>query len=344
MIDIRSDTVTQPTPAMRSIITNAKVGDDVYDDDSTIKLLEKMSAEIVGKQAALFVPSGTFGNQLALFTWCPRGTEVILGEECHIVQHEAGAPSIIAGVQLRQIPEENGKLKAEEIKKRIRKRDLHAPATSLICLENAHSYGKAIPLKDMDKVFSLAKKYKLPVHLDGARIFNAAEALNTTAKEIADRASSVMFCLSKGLCAPVGSLLAGDREFIAEARMKRKIMGGGMRKVGFLGACGVMALTEMTKRVVEDNGNARMLEEGLSKIRGITVRKECDVNMVFFKCDNLNLRLKKASEITEEFRKNDIIINSCDKDGLFRFVTHYWIKEKDIEAIVYVANKIFGGL
>ena len=247
MIDIRSDTVTRPTDAMRAAMAQADVGDDVYGDDPTINRLEALGAQMLGKEAALFVPSGTFGNQLALFTWCRRGTEVILGDECHIVVHEAGAPSVIAGVQTRCVPNPGGVLAPQEILRRLRRQDLHAPATSLICLENAHSAGRAVALADMDAVRAIADEWKLPVHLDGARIFNAAAALGCSARDIAARADSVMFCLSKGLCAPVGSLLAGTKEFVDAARLKRKVMGGGMRQAGILAAAGIIALNEHTK-------------------------------------------------------------------------------------------------
>jgi len=252
-IDVRSDTVTWPTEAMRVAMASAPVGDDVYGDDPTMNELERLAAEMTGKEAAIFVPSGTFGNQLALFTWCPRGSEVILGEQCHIVQHEAGAAAVIAGVQTRTIFAPNGILPVDEIEARIRGDDIHYPSTTLICLENAHSSGRVISLDSMKEVAALAKRYGLPIHLDGARLFNAAIALGVRAADIAAHVDSVMFCLSKGLCAPIGSMLAGPRDFIEKARRKRKIMGGGMRQVGILAAAGLVALKEMTGRLAEDH-------------------------------------------------------------------------------------------
>jgi L-threonine aldolase (EC 4.1.2.5) len=237
-IDLRSDTVTWPTDAMRRAMAEAPVGDDVYGDDPTINELERLAADMTGKEAALFVPSGTFGNQLSLFTWCPRGSEVILGEQCHIIQHEAGAASVIAGVQTRPIFAPAGILPPEAIEERIRGNDIHFPPTSLVCLENAHSSGRVVPLSYMREVADLAHRHGLPVHLDGARLFNAATALGVDATEIAGTVDSVMFCLSKGLCAPVGSMLAGPRDFVEKARRKRKIMGGGMRQAGVLAAAG----------------------------------------------------------------------------------------------------------
>lgn len=226
-IDLRSDTVTKPTDEMRRAMAYAEVGDDVYGDDPTVNKLEKLAAEILGKEAALFVPSGTFANQLALFTHCNRGDEVIIGDDYHIVQHEAGAAGIISGVQLRTIETDRGALIPEVVEKKIRKvDDIHYPKTGLICLENAHSNGRVIRLENYEKIRNIAEKYKVPIHLDGARIFNAATFLKIQASEIAKYADSVSFCLSKGLCAPVGSLLVGNKEFIEKARKKRKIMGG----------------------------------------------------------------------------------------------------------------------
>ena len=269
-IDLRSDTVTWPTPAMRKAMAEAPVGDDVYGDDPTMNELEERAAARVGKEAALFVPSGTFGNQLALFSWCPRGSEVILGEQCHIIQHEAGAASVIAGVQVRPVDAPDGALDPGAVRARVRSEDIHHPVTSLVCMENAHSSGRVVPLAAMDAVYALARSRGLPVHLDGARLFNAATALGVSAAEVAARADSVMFCLSKGLCAPVGSMLAGPHDFIAQARKKRKIMGGGLRQAGVLAAAGLIALDEMTKRLAEDHANARELGRASCRERVLT--------------------------------------------------------------------------
>ena len=340
-IDIRSDTVTQPTPAMRKAMAKAEVGDDVYGDDPTVNRLEELGAKMLGKDAAIFVPSGTFGNQLALFTWCVRGTEVFLGEECHIIQHEAGAASVIAVVQIRTLPAPNGVISPKQLKERIRKRDLHTPGTSLICLENAHSFGKVVSLKDMDAIRQIADENSLPIHLDGARIFNAAIALGIDVKEIAHRANSVMLCLSKGLCAPVGSLLAGTRKFIDEARLKRKIMGGGMRQAGILAAAGILALTDQTKTLETDHRRAKKLAEGLSKIKGVIINKDnVDINLVYFSWppakDEKNA--KKAMEILE---KHNVITNPPE-NGLFRYVTHFWTGDADIETILAASAEAFG--
>ena len=340
MIDIRSDTVTQPTEAMRKAMAAAEVGDDVYGDDPTVNKLEKLGAKMLGKEAALFVPSGTFGNQLSLFTWCGRGTEALLGEECHIIQHEAAAASIIAGVQTRPIPAPDGILTAAALEERLRKRDLHAPRTSIICLENAHSNGRVVSLASMDEVREIANQWKLPVHLDGARIFNAAAALGCDAKEIAARADSVMFCLSKGLCAPVGSLLVGKKDFIEEARLKRKIMGGGMRQAGILAAAGIIALEEQISTLKEDHQRAKRIAKELAKIKGIIIKpREVEINMVFFTWPAAKDE-KIAARIVEIFKKHRILINDPEK-GKFRFVTHYWIGSAEEKAILAASKEAF---
>jgi threonine aldolase len=345
---------------MRKAMAEAEVGDDVYGDDPTVNSLEALGAELLGKEAAVFVPSGTFGNQLALFTWCGRGSEVILGEECHIIQHEAGAASVIAGVQTRPVPAAGGVLPAELLRERLRRRDLHAPATSLICLENAHSLGRVVSLSAMDEVRGIAREWGLPVHLDGARIFNAAAALAAReggteaaggsaapavyrmAKEIAARADSVMFCLSKGLCAPVGSLLAGKASFVEEARMKRKIMGGGMRQAGILAAAGLCALREQAGHLAEDHERARRLALGLQAIPGVVIDPGAvDINMVFFRYPPAAERAR--GEAITGFFKNRGVLISPPGEGLFRFVTHYWIGDGDIEKVLALCAEAFGG-
>ena len=341
MIDLRSDTVTQPTAGMRKAMAEAVVGDDVYGDDPTVNELERLGAEMLGKEGAVFVPSGTFGNQLALFTWCARGTEVILGNECHIIQHEAGAASVIAGVQTRPVPAPDGVLPPETVRRYLRKRDLHAPATSLVCLENAHSLGRVVSLADMEAVKDLAAGAGLPVHLDGARIFNAALALGVAAREIAARADSVMFCLSKGLCAPVGSLLAGPGDFVREARYKRKIMGGGMRQAGILAAAGLIALRE-TGRLGEDHRRAKELAHALAAIPGVSLNPaETEINLVFFSFPPAEDPLK-AEKITEFFARRHILINPPD-EGVFRFATHNGIGDGELELVREAVQAAFTG-
>ncbi|GHU13412.1 threonine aldolase [Spirochaetia bacterium] len=341
MIDIRSDTVTQPTEAMRKAMAAAEVGDDVYGDDPTVNRLEGMGAEILGKEASLFVPSGTFGNQLALFTWCRRGTEIVMGEECHIIVHEAGAAATIAGVQTRCVSAPDGVLKPEEVRKRLRKQDLHAPATSLVCVENAHSSGRVVSLADMDALKAVAAGWGLPVHLDGARIFNAAMVLGCEARDIAARADSVMCCLSKGLCAPVGSLLAGPKDFVEAARLKRKIMGGGMRQAGILAAAGIISLTEHPSLLAEDHERAKRLAQGLAKIEGIRIDHAAAINMVFFS-HPAAVKTEQAAKIVKLFAGRGILINPPE-DGMFRFVTHYWIGDKELDVILAASIEAFAG-
>jgi len=331
-IDIRSDTVTQPTQEMREAMFKAEVGDDVYDEDPTMKKLEKYAAEVVGKEDALFVPSGTFGNQLSIFTHCERGNEVILDDGSHIVVHEVGAASVIAGVQLRTINSDKGVMSPQDIKNRIRKGedDLHFPSTGLICLENAHSNGMVVPLENMKEISEIAHENGIPVHLDGARVFNAATYLNVDPKEITQYCDSVMFCLSKGLCAPVGSLVAGSKDFIQKAKKKRKLMGGGLRQAGFLAAAGLIALEKMRFRLKEDHENARYLGEKLSEIPEISVNlDDIHINMVFF-IINKNINFV---EMVSFFLEKGIKINPPE-NGEFRFVTNHWVSKKDVDYIV----------
>ena len=336
-IDLRSDTVTEPTQRMREAMMEAIVGDDVYEDDPTMNELEEYAAALVGKEAAIFVPSGTFANQLAIFTWCTRGDEVILPHDCHVVMHEAGAASVIAGVQLRTLVATNGQMNPAQVRSAIREDNIHYPETGLICMENAYSDGTVLPIEHMQEIYAIAKSNNIPVHLDGARVFNAATALKIDIKDLLKYTDSVMFCLSKGLCAPVGSMLVGDKEFIAKARKKRKIMGGAMRQAGILGASGLIALKEMRLRLIEDHDNAKYLAEELDKVQGIEVIKDAlDINMVFFRITDDRLE----TQMTEEnFYKQGIKINGLE-DGLMRFVTHYYVNKKDIDKVLGVINEM----
>ncbi|GAA0722007.1 low-specificity L-threonine aldolase [Clostridium malenominatum] len=335
-IDLRSDTVTKPTEAMRKAMYEAEVGDDVYGDDPTVNELERLAAEITGKEAALFVPSGTFGNQLALFTHCQRGNEVLLGEDCHIIAHEVGAASVIAGVQLRPIPTNKGVLDPSDIEKRIRGVDIHFPDTGLICLENAYSNGRVIPLDNMKEIYTIAQKHNIPVHLDGARLFNAATYLNVSPLEITKCCDSVMFALSKALCAPVGSILAGSKNFIEKARKKRKLMGGGLRQAGILAAAGLIALKDMVGNLKNDHLNALCLGEELSKIPGIKVRiDDIHINMVFFSIDTK----LEDNTIVNKMMEKGIKINGTENNE-WRFVVHYWVSREDVDFIVATLKDI----
>lgn len=331
-IDLRSDTVTAQPDFMREAMFNAIVGDDVYGDDPTMTELETLAAGMMGKEAALFVPSGTFGNQLALFTHCNRGDEVVLGDSCHIIAHEVGAASVIAGVQLRSIDSHTGELSPIDIEKKIRVgNDIHYPNTGLICIENAHSSGHVIPLSNMKAIYELGTKYNLPIHLDGARVFNAATSLGVDVKEMTQYCDSVMFCLSKGLCSPVGSILAGDKTFIDLGRKKRKLMGGGLRQAGFLGAAGIVSLTQMVERLQEDHDHAKLLASELCKLPGVTVDlNNVHINMVFFKFNDPNI---DTTKLVNFFLKNHIKINDAE-NGEMRFVTHYWVTKEDVFTVI----------
>ncbi len=330
-IDVRSDTVTHPTPAMRTAMATAAVGDDCYGDDPTVRELEQLAAAMLGKEAALFVPSGTFGNQLALFTHCERGDEVIVGEDSHIVWHEVGAAAVIAGVNLRPIANPQGALDAAEVARRIRPGgDIHLPKTGLICLENAHGSGRVVSLDAMRAVREVARAHGLPVHLDGARVFNAAAALAVDAGEIAAQADSVMFCLSKGLAAPVGSMLVGEAGFIERARKKRKLMGGGLRQAGVLAAPGLIALREMTLRLGDDHANAKRLAQGLRGLPGVRIREDqLDINMVWFDLDGDF----DVAGMMVVLAAHGILANPPE-DGAMRLVTHWQVGAAEVECVV----------
>lgn len=337
IIDMRSDTVTLPTEEMRRAMYEAEVGDDVYEDDPTIKKLEELGAKLLGKEAALFVPSGTFGNQLALLTHCQRGDEVILEENCHIMEHEVGGSAVIAGVQLRTIKGKNGAMDPEEVKRAIREDDIHYPRTGLICMENAHSCGAVLPLENMREIYKVSREHNIPVHIDGARIFNAAKAIKVAPFDIAACGDSVNICLSKGLAAPVGSLLLGSREFIARARKNRKLMGGGMRQAGILAAAGIVALNTMVDRLGEDHENARLFAEEISRIDKIKVKRDrLDINMVYFEIKEGSI---KSHELVDGLRERGIKINGIDR-GEYRFVTNKDVTREDVLFVAQVLKEL----
>lgn len=336
-IDLRSDTVTWPTKEMREAMVNAEVGDDVYGDDTTTNRLQELAARMLNKEAALFVPTGTMGNQLAVFTHINRGDEIIIPEDNHIVVHEGGAAAVIAGANVRCLPSDKGRMDIKAVESRIRfGEDIHEPRTGLICTENAHSTGVVHSLAYMKELYSVAQKNRIPVHLDGARIFNAASWLKVDAAEIAQYADSVMFCLSKGLCAPIGSMLAGTRSFIEAARRKRKLLGGGMRQVGMMAQAGIIALEKMTKRVHEDHEQAVYLARQLSEIPGLEVHPEdVHINMVFMK---INKPVEK--ELMDALNEEGILANP-PANGEMRLVTHYYIGKEQIDKTVSVFRKVF---
>ena len=339
-MDLRSDTVTWPTEAMRQAMAVAEVGDDVYGDDPTVLELEQSAAELLGKEAALFVASGTMGNQLAIMAQTQPSDEVILSDRCYIVWHEAGAAALLSSVQLRCLPVQNGRMDLGQIAATIRKTpdDIHSPTTRLICLENADSDGTVLDLSYMQAVRALATRYQIPVHLDGARLFNAATALGVPASDLAREADTVMFCLSKGLCAPVGSILAGPRLVIERARRKRKILGGGMRQAGVLAAAGLLALREMTVRLDQDHQNARHLAQALGGLgdNWFKIERAPQINMVFFRLDHYPV---PADRLVHELKQRNILVNAAD-DGVFRLVCHYWVTTEDLDRLVEILSEL----
>jgi threonine aldolase len=338
-IDLRSDTVTMPTDEMRQAMATAEVGDDVYGDDPTINKLEKLAAEKVGKEAAIFVPSGTFGNQLALFTHAKRGQEVIIGRNNHIVVHEVGASAVIAGVQLRTLETHNGAMNPKDVEKAIRIDDIHEPETGLICIEEAHGCGAVVPLETLKEIKQIAERHSLPVHMDGARIFNAAVSLGADVKEVAACCDTVMFCLSKGLAAPSGSMLAGSKKFIDRARKNRKLMGGGMRQVGILAAAGIIALEKMPLRLHEDHENARYMAQKLSEIPGVQVIEDrLDIDMVFF---TMGEDVIPENILIEKLYEKNIKVSGAE-DGEYRFVSHIGVTREDIDYVISSMKELAG--
>lgn len=337
ILDFRSDTVTKPTDEMRNAMANAEVGDDVYGDDPTMNILEAMAAEMLGKEASLFVPSGTFGNQVSILTHTKRGDEIIIGHDSHIIWHEVGASAVISGVQTRAIQTQNGVANTEELKLMIRGEDIHYPDTGLICMENAHGGGKAIPVSYMKEVYEIANSRGIPVHLDGARVFNAAIALGVDVTEITQYCDSVNVCLSKGLCAPVGSIVAGTKEFIEKARKNRKLLGGGMRQTGILAAAGILAITDMVDRLYVDHDNAKYMAKRLSEINGLDILEERrDINMVFFKADEKDF---PENLIVDGLLERGIKVNGIE-DGEWRFVTNNDIEAEDIDRLIIALKEL----
>ena len=286
LVDLRSDTVTLPTPSMRRAMAEAEVGDDVFGEDPTVNRLEEMASERLGKEAALFVPSGTMANLVSELTHCGRGDEMIVGDQAHIFYYEQGGSASVGGIHTRTVRNQaDGRMPLEDLEAAIRPDNVHFPRTRLIAFENTHNrcFGSPLDVEYLRAVRDLARRHGLSVHMDGARLFNAAVSLNVDPAELASEADSVSVCLSKGLAAPVGSLVCGTRPFIAEARRMRKVVGGGMRQAGVLAAAGIVALSEMTGRLAEDHANARRLADGLAEIEGLDLDPETvRTNIVYF--------------------------------------------------------------
>ncbi|MDV2581307.1 threonine aldolase family protein [Alkalibacillus haloalkaliphilus] len=330
MIDLRSDTVTKPTQEMREASFHAEVGDDVYVEDPTVQLLEEKAAEMLGKESALFVTSGVQGNQIAVLTHTNPGNEVILEEESHLFYYEGAAISAFAGVQPRTVKGNRGAMHPADVEAAIRPEDVHLPETGLIVLENTHNRagGAVIPLETMRATYDVASRHGIPVHLDGARLFNAVAATGISAKEYAQFTDTVQICLSKGLGAPVGSIIAGSQEFISHARKWRKRLGGGLRQVGIIAAPAMIALTEMSKRLHEDHELAKEIEEGI-KEAGFELAYPVETNIVIMDVAKTEMN---AEQMVEKLEASGIKAVPFGPT-LVRFVTHYDVTKKDIKIL-----------
>ncbi len=339
-IDLRSDTLTQPTKRMRKAMAEAEVGDDVFSEDPTINRLEKIAANKMGKEAAVFVPSGTMGNLISMLSHCNRGDEVILGDQSHIFLNEVGGLAALGGIHPHIIPNQSdGTLNLETVESKIRASDLHYPPTRVIALENTHNYCMGSPIKPeyMQQAVSLAKRYNLKVHVDGARIFNASVAIGVDVKDLVRGVDSVMFCLSKGLSAPVGSIVCGNKKFIDKARKWRKMVGGGMRQSGHLAASGIVALDELVDELKKDHSNAQALAQGLSILRGIDLKPALiKTNIIFFSLKHPTLSpevfLKKL-----ELQGIKILMI---QPGVFRAVLHREISEFQVQQVIRISEEL----
>ncbi len=341
-IDLRSDTVSHPTPEMREAMANAEVGDDVFGDDPTVNRLQEEAAAAFGKEAGLFVSSGTMGNLVAVLTHCGRGDEMILGKQSHIFTYEVASAAAYGGVQPNTLQvQRDGTLKLDEIRAAIRGDNVHFPDSRLICLENTqgNTSGAPVPASYLDEVGEIAHANGMKLHIDGARIFNAATYYETSVKALTASADSVQFCFSKGLCAPVGSMLVGSQEFITRARRIRKSLGGGMRQAGILAAACLISLNTMSKRLGEDHANARALAEGLATIPYVQI----DLEMV--KTNMINISLSDdaplnaqqiAKRLLDEY---EILVRPGGTYG-FRFVTHYWITREHVDRVLEALRTI----
>ncbi len=331
LIDLRSDTVTLPTQAMRDAMYHAELGDDVFGEDPTVNRLQEMAAARMGKEAALFVASGTMANLVSMLTHCGRGEGVIMGDRSHTFTSEAGGSAALGGLYIRMLPNQpNGTLDPAQIEAAIPSEDIHHPHLRLLCLENTHNFcgGAVLSAEYTAQAGAVAHKHGMLLHLDGARIFNAATALGVPAHKLAAPADSVMFCLSKGLCAPVGSVLCGSAQFIAKALRTRKIVGGGMRQAGVLAAAGIVAFEQMVERLQDDHDNARRLAEGIAELPGVRVDlARVQTNIVFF--DIVSERTN-ALELEVALKKEGILIMAFNA-SLVRVVTHHGIERKHIE-------------
>ena len=339
IVDLRSDTVTQPSPEMRRAMYDAELGDDVYREDPTLNALEEKAAERLGKDAAVFVASGTMGNLVSVLAHAQRGDEIILGHKAHIFRSEAGGASALGGVSFHTVPnDDRGMLDPQDVRDAIRPNDPHMPRTAAVCLENTQNACGGAPLTqdDMQSIAAVAREGGVALHVDGARIFNAAVALEAPVSELAKDADSLTFCLSKGLSCPIGSVIVGDADYIKEARRWRKMVGGGMRQVGVIAAAGLVALDSMVDRLAEDHANARKLAEGLAQIPGISIDPESlPTNLVFF-----DIEREDRDEIHRQLAERGVKGGGGKR---WRYATHYGITESDIDYVLEQAREVFAG-
>ena len=340
IIDLRSDTVTKPTAAMRHAMANAEVGDDVYGEDPTVNRLEALAAEMLGKEAGLFVPTGVMGNQLALRLHTRPGDEVIVESSSHLIRYEGGSASSLSGVQLCCVPGNRGLLSPEAVQAAIRRPDLHTPPTTLLCLEQTHNVGggSVYSLETMQQLTDLARKNGLALHLDGARLFNASVKTGVAVAEYARLFDTVSFCLSKGLGAPVGSIVVSDAGRMQQLRRLRKVFGGGMRQVGILAAAGIYALENHVSRLAEDHAKAWQLAQLLEAIPEVAVDvKSVETNMVMFQVPQSS---KSTEQLLEACRENGVLLNAVGERS-FRVVTHLDVGRKDMEAAGSIFARVF---
>ncbi len=334
-IDLRSDTVTEPTAAMRRAMAAAPVGDDVYGEDTSVNELEERAAQLMGKEAALFVSSGTMGNLLSVLSVCQRGDEIIMEEQMHMFWYEVAGIAGLAGVQIRTLPGRRGVVSVRDLEGAIRAQDLHYPPTRMFCLENSHNRagGTVVSLEQTKELSAAAHRAGLWVHTDGARIFNAALYLGVEPRALAACTDSLTFCLSKGLAAPVGSVLVGPADFIGRARKYRKMLGGGMRQVGVLAAPGLIALAEMRRRLAEDHQNARQLAEGLARLGAQVDLDTVQTNIICF-------RVPMASEdFLRGLSQRGVLANDTGPDSI-RFVTHYQVSSQDVGKVLAACAQV----
>jgi threonine aldolase len=338
IVDLRSDTVTKPTAEMRAAMVAAEVGDDVLGDDPTVQRLESLAAAIIGKESALFVPSGTMGNSIAIKLWTQEGDEVIVDSLSHCYHSEIGSMAVISRVLPRVLEYENGIPDPEAVRRAIRRGGLHSPRSALICLENTHNLrgGRIVPLSVFERIREVADWFEVHIHLDGARVFNASAASGVPATEFAKHADSIMFCLSKGLCAPVGSMLAGPAPFIARGRKLRRMLGGGMRQAGVLAAAGIVSLTKMIDRLHEDHAHAKALATGLEGTPGLRVSpEETETNIVVLTMD---ISGADAPKFAEEATRRGIKCLPLN-DRQVRLVTHHDVQSDDIPYSIEVLQQ-----